>query len=72
MFPLVILSFPPLILVYFLVICCYQLFSVLLGKPWFISQLRLPNLGFTWVNSVRTQIEIISDPNYLVRILFER
>ena len=50
--PLVILGFPWLILVYFSVSCCYQLFLSLLGQLQFISPLSLSNLCFTWLNSV--------------------
>ena len=64
MLPLVILSFPWLILVYFSVSCCYSLFSVLLDEPRFISWLSLSNLGFTQLNSVDVTVssESLSNP----------
>ena len=38
----------------------------------FLKQFSLHSRYRKYPNLVRTQVEIISDPNYLVRILFER
>ena len=44
MLPIVTLSFPRLLLLYFSISCCYQLFAV------------LPNLGFTRLNLVNVSV----------------
>ena len=50
---IVILGFPWLILVYFSISCCYQLFLVFLR---FTSWLRLSNLGFAQLNSADVSV----------------